>query len=193
MPVKISRTKRRAGRRRERHRAHRVPEHVDAERHRDLRPEPADDIGHGRGRRRVDLELVGAVVLVAEHDRVEAGRLQRRRGPCAAPSTRPSSPRSRRRAACPARRRNAPWRSPASRRRTRFGILQSSLRRDRYGRSLDNTTPSALRRISAAGSWQARTMVAVMSARSGWIFVSGRPQCSPGSRARGLQRVHCRT
>ena len=40
--------------------------------------EPADHIGHRRGRRGVDLELVGPVVLVAEHHGVEAGRLQRR-------------------------------------------------------------------------------------------------------------------
>ena len=43
----------------------------------DLVADAADDVGHGRGRGHVDLELVGPVVLVAEHHRVDACRLQR--------------------------------------------------------------------------------------------------------------------
>ena len=54
---------------------------------RDLRAQRADDIGHRRGRGGVDRELVGPVVLVAEHHGIDAGRLQRLRGPSAAPST----------------------------------------------------------------------------------------------------------
>ena len=77
MPVKISRDEARAGRGGKRHAGHRIPQHVDAERHRDFVANLADDIGHGRGRGRVDLEFVGPVVLVAEHDRIEARFLQR--------------------------------------------------------------------------------------------------------------------
>ena len=77
MPVKISRTKDAPVAAASAIDAHRVPQHVDAEGHADLGAQAADHIGHGRGRGGVDLELVGPVVLVAEHHRVEAGRLQR--------------------------------------------------------------------------------------------------------------------
>ena len=50
----------------------RVPQHVDAEGHRDFAPQPADDIGHGRGRGGVHAEFVGPVVLVAEHHGINA-------------------------------------------------------------------------------------------------------------------------
>ena len=66
-----------AGGGRERHRAHRIPQHVDAERHGDLALHLADGVGHGRSRGGVDLELVGPVVLVAEHDGIDPGGLQR--------------------------------------------------------------------------------------------------------------------
>ncbi len=65
-----------AGRGGERDGAHRVPQHVDAERHGDLALHLPDGVGHGRGRRGIDLELIGPVILVAEHDGIDAGRLQ---------------------------------------------------------------------------------------------------------------------
>ena len=76
MPVKISRTKAGTGGGGEGDGALRVPEHVDAEGHGDLGAQAADHEGHGRGRGGVDGEFVGPVVLVAEHDRVDTGRLQ---------------------------------------------------------------------------------------------------------------------
>ena len=109
----------RAGRRRERDRRHRIPQHVDAERHGDLLAHPADHIGHRRGRGRVDAEFVGPVVLVAEHDGVEAGLLQRVEVFGHAVDQAVDATLGIDRAASPAARRNAPSRSPACRRRKR--------------------------------------------------------------------------
>ena len=57
-------------------RALRVPQHIDAERHGDVRAQLPDHKGHGGGRGCIDLEFIGPVVFIAEHHRVEPGRLE---------------------------------------------------------------------------------------------------------------------
>ena len=62
---------------RDRQRGVRIPEHVDAKGHRELVAKRRDDIGDGGDRGEVGIEGIGAVVLVAEHDRVDPASLER--------------------------------------------------------------------------------------------------------------------
>ena len=57
--------------------AHRVPQHVDAKGQRDFAAQTPDHIAHRGGRGGIDIEFIGAVVLIAEHDGIKPGRLQR--------------------------------------------------------------------------------------------------------------------
>jgi len=54
----------------------RVPQHVHAERHGDLRAELTDDPGHGDGGDRLGLREVRQAELVREHDAVNPASLQ---------------------------------------------------------------------------------------------------------------------
>ncbi len=64
-------------RRGERHRRHRIPQHIHAEWYADLAAQLADDHRHGCGGGGVDLEFIRPVILIAEHHRIDAGLLQR--------------------------------------------------------------------------------------------------------------------